>query len=467
MADDLERFLAGEAVQAEPEAYSRLIGEQIARHVRDLDGWRRDQIISDSEYDGLRRRYERLTEREDAWIMEARRLTLPQVSLYLGVWVLSVGAGLLTLFRYPNLRGAPAVLTALAAAAPTAWIGVHHWKRGRFRVAIAFLLAFCLLLPSALLVTTGECRLFTAFTQNRKDLELFSKLDIPRQTTNAQLWWSLLVALPASLWLRRFTRASVFSLVFASTAAVFCLTGLLRMGMIDWLEKDPGRFYFNLLPFAAIFMVAGFGLERLRRADDSRYFYPFAVAFTWAALTGVAAFHEPYANWLRSAAPWTRGQLEYLFILNAGIYLLLDRACERLATPQVRLVGKAFRFVIPGHILTSLFLLGLNATERWNHSPDDGSLCLEARIFEWVLPAVACAFVFRSIPRQMKNFFAWGLVFLAAGIVRLQQDVFKDRAVWPLGLLVAGLGLMLAAASYAPLRVGMRRLLKIRRFSRR
>jgi hypothetical protein len=72
-------------------------------------------------------------------------------------------------------------------------------------------------------------------------------------------------------------------------------------------------------------MAAGFGLERLRQPDDSRYFYPFAVAFTWAALSGVAAdFHEPYARWLKSVAPWTRGQVEYLFIGNAA-HLLRSR----------------------------------------------------------------------------------------------------------------------------------------------
>ena len=36
----------------------------------DLESWRHDQIVSDAEYDGIRKRYDRLLEREDAWIME-------------------------------------------------------------------------------------------------------------------------------------------------------------------------------------------------------------------------------------------------------------------------------------------------------------------------------------------------------------------------------------------------------------
>jgi hypothetical protein len=48
----------------------------------------------------------------------------------------------------------------------------------------------------------------------------------------------------------------------------------------------------------------------------------------------------------------------------------------------------------------------------------------------------------------MKNFFVTGLLFLGIGVVRLQQDLFKDRAAWPLALLVIGFLLMLAAANY-------------------
>ena len=116
MADDLRRFLAGEPVHAEPAVYARLIAGKVAQHLRDLEGWRRDQIVSEDEYSALRRRYEGLLEREDSWILAARRLTLPQVTLYLGAWMLAVGAAFLTSFHYPALAGAPAVLIAWAAA---------------------------------------------------------------------------------------------------------------------------------------------------------------------------------------------------------------------------------------------------------------------------------------------------------------------------------------------------------------
>jgi hypothetical protein len=449
MADDLRRYLADEPVLAEPAAYSRLIAGQVSEHLRDLKNWRHDQIISEAEYDALRKRYERLVERDDAWIMEVRRLTLPQVTLYFGAWILAVGAALLTFFPFPKLAGAPAVMVAWAAVLPTAWMGIRTWRSGYYRVAIAYLLAFCLVAPVAMLVTLEETHVATALTRGQVTLELFHRLDFAKQATNAQLWWSLLAALPVCWWLRRFTRAPVFSLMFAAMSAMLCLATLLRLGVLDCLDRDSGRFYLDLIPCAVLFMAAGFVFERLRMPDDSRYFYPFAVAFTLAALSGVAVYHEPLANWLKATAPWTRGQIEYFFILNAGIYFLLDRVFDRFLSSQVRMVGKSFRFVIPGHVMTSLLLLGFSADS-----------VTEQRVFEWLLPAAACLFVFASIPRQMKNFLVSGLVFLAIGVYRLQQEVFPNRAWWPILLLLAGLGLMLAAANYAALRVALTRLWK-------
>ncbi len=456
MAQDIERYLVGEEVLALPTSYSRLLAGRMEGHLRDFEAWKQDQVVSDSEYDALRKAYARLSEREDAWIMETRRLSLSQVTLYLGAWVLVVGSALVFLFQFPKLSGVLAVLVAGAAAVPTAYFGIRSWKAGRLRFAIAYLLAFCLLLPIALLVTMGEYGAFSGLTKGRQNLELFYKFDSFKKTTNAQLWWALLLSLPAYVWLRRFTRSSVFSLVFAVIAALFSLTTLLRLGMLEWLDNDPGRVYFHLIPIALVFFLIAIALEHSGRPSDSRYFYPIAVTFTFAALSGVALYHEPYAKWLQSVAPWTRGQIEYLFIVNAGIYLLLQSIFERFHSSQLRMVAKSFRFVIPGHVMTSLLLLGFEASRLWEESHARTAMKREARIFEVLLPIVACAFVFGSIPKQMKNFFASGLFFLAIGIVRLQQDFFHDRATWPIALILVGVTL-LAASRYPDLRLVMAR----------
>ena len=462
MANDLERFLAGEPVLALPTSYSRLTAGKIAQHLRELEGWKQDHILSENEFDSFRKHYERLVEPEDAWIMAVRRLTLSQVSLYFGAWILVLGAALLMLFNYPRLSETFSVLVVSAAATSAAWIGVRAWQQGQRRIAVAYLLAFCLLLPIDLLLAMGRLKLLTAPTHGDAALEFFAKFESFKRTTNAQLWWSVLLSLPAYFALRRFTRASVFSLVFAVMSAVLTGVSLLRMGLLEWIDKDPGRVYLQLVPFALLFFLAGILIERLQHPADSRYFYWAAVVATFVSLSGVALYHQPYAEWLKRVVPRTRGQLEYLFIINAGFYLLLQSVCERLPLAQMRAVGKSFRFVIPGHVLTSLLLLGLAASDLWEKSPSMATLRSEARFFEILLPVIACLFVFGSIPKQMKNFLATGLLFLAIGILRLEQDFFKGRAAWPISLLFAGLLLMLAAAHYSPLRMALTRLIRRR-----
>jgi len=446
MAADIDRYLSGEEVLAAPASYSRVMRARVGEHLRDLEGWMHDRIITPQEYDVFRRRYDRLVEREDAWIMEARVLTLGQVTLYLGAWVTVVAAALMILFRYSGLNGMNAIGVEAGVTAVTGWLGVRLWRFSRYRISIAYLLAFCLLLPATLLVTLDDLKLFSGFTQGRRDLELVSKIVLFRHTTNAQLWAAVAMALPAYYALRRFTRAPVFSLLFSVMGAVLCMVTLLRMGLLEWLDKDPGRFYFSLLPCALLFFVIARALEHMRLEGDSRYFYPLAVAFTIAALSGLAAFHEPYSDWLKRAAPWTRGQPEYLFLINAAIYFGLQWGFERFQSRQMRGVAQAFRFVLPGHVLGSLLFLGLAASDRWREAKAAvAGYRTEARVFEILLPSVACLFVLGSVPKQMKNYFGAGLLFLAIGVVRLQQDLLRDRALWPIALCVGGLALMAAA----------------------
>src|SRR5262249_54410467 len=149
---------------AAPTSYTRMMAGKVDLHLRELEGWRQDQILSESEYDGLRRRYDRLIEREDAWIMQVRRLTSAQVSLFLGGWLLVIAAALLVLFEYSGLTGTSKAIVACATAVYSGVMGVRRWKRGSRRIAIAELLTLCLLLPVALLVVHGEYSLATGWT---------------------------------------------------------------------------------------------------------------------------------------------------------------------------------------------------------------------------------------------------------------------------------------------------------------
>jgi hypothetical protein len=460
MAGDLERFLAGEKVHANPTTYGSVVAAKIQEHLGEIEGWRHDKVLSDAEYEGFRKQYGRLIEREDAWILQARRLTFPQVSLYLGAWILIAGAALLFLFHFVRLSGTPRVLVATSVMFLTCWEGLVLWRRNQLRNGIAHLLAVCLLVPITLLVAMGEYHI-RAIPAANPDWELLHSISGSfKEITNVQLWWAIALSMPVYVWLRRYTRSSVFSLVASAMGLMLCTVTLARMGLIDWLNHDHSKLYFRLIPIVILFLTCGYVLERLNFPSDSRYFYPVAVALTFVAMSGLASDYEPFQNLLKRALPWTRGDIEYLFMLNAGLYFLLQMVLGRFALSQLRAVAKAYRFVIPGHILTSLLSLGIRASDRWNSSATDLSLKHEARAFEILLPLIACVFIYASIPKQMKNYLVTGTLFLGVGIVRLQQDIFQDQARWSILLLILGLLLMLAATRYSTIKMGFTRLLR-------
>lgn len=460
MAGDLERFLAGEKVHANPTTYGSVVAAKIQEHLGEIEGWRHDKVLSDAEYEGFRKQYGRLIEREDAWILQARRLTFPQVSLYLGAWILIAGAALLFLFHFVRLSGTPRVLVATSVMVLTCWEGLALWRRNQLRNGIAHLLAVCLLVPITLLVAMGEYHI-RAIPASNPDWELLHNISGSfKEITNVQLWWAIALSMPVCVWLRRYTRSSVFSLVASVMGVMLCTVTLARMGLIDWLNHDHSKLYFRLIPIVILYLTCGCVLERLNFPNDSRYFYPVAVALTFVATSGLASDYEPFQNSLKRVLPWTRGDIEYLFMLNAGLYFLLQMVFGRFALSQLRAVAKAYRFVIPGHILTSLLSLGIRASDRWNSSAEDLSLKHEARLFEILLPLIACVFIYASIPKQMKNYLVTGTLFLGVGIVRLQQDIFQDQARWSILLLILGLLLMLGATRYSTIKMGFTRLLR-------
>jgi len=83
---DLERFLDGEAVVANPTLLQNVLDHGIDRHVGDLSRWQKDRLISTREYDYFLNRYNRLRQREEFWVLDSRRISFSQVVLHLGAW---------------------------------------------------------------------------------------------------------------------------------------------------------------------------------------------------------------------------------------------------------------------------------------------------------------------------------------------------------------------------------------------
>ena len=74
-----------------------------------------------------------------------------------------------------------------------------------------------------------------------------------------------------------------------------------------------------------------------------------------------------------------------------------------------------------------------------------GSLLGRWRIYEKALPVASLAFVFASVPGQMKPFFFAGLIGLSISIERLTLRYFTDDFGGPVFLILTGLMFMILA----------------------
>src|SRR5258708_29795385 len=110
-------------------------------------------------------------------------------------------------------------------------------------------------------------------------------------------------------------------------------------------------------------------------------------------------------------------------------------------------------------MFTPRLLLWFNGYGRWKYDLENLVKKGEAGILEYLLPAVACLFIFGSIRKQMKNFFVSGMVFLAAGIVLWQFDLFEKESRWTIFLLILGALLMVVATPYSTIKLAVARIL--------
>ncbi|MFM2164254.1 MAG: Serine/threonine-protein kinase PknB, partial [Planctomycetota bacterium] len=158
---DLRRFHAGESVLARPRQLFTRFADEVERHLADTERWRKQGLASEQEVqpiiDGLRV----LQRPESPWVLDSRRLSASQVSLYLGGWlvVLALTVGVWNTSELWRDKGAalpwlvPAVLAGLVTA-----VGFVLSAIGEQRTALGFLFTSTIAAPTALwqfMRTTG------------------------------------------------------------------------------------------------------------------------------------------------------------------------------------------------------------------------------------------------------------------------------------------------------------------------
>lgn len=427
---DLERFLDGEAVTANPTLLADVLEDGIDRHLRDLDRWQQDRLISAREYDYFVDRYRRLRRREEFWILDSRRITFSQVLLHLGAWSCVVAAFLMRCFSWRHLADWERVALPLVVFLILIGTGLFLWNRRTKRVAVVLLMAGALTWP--LLVATTFAA--TAWLSN---VELSDNLLPQGFLNNFQLFLAAGTSTVLSLMLWRLTRTGAFSLitvlsfmVLATAAfAVLGMRGLIETGDLDTIAAwylGPG-----LLSFAVGMVID----LRHRQPYLAGPFYVVGVLVLLASAT-IIALKGPTTKWV-GLGDVAHG-VEYSFMANGLLYLGLGWLADRsVRSFWLRRIAMFLFWLTPSHVLVPMLLLEVDGA--WAILPGNWTLP------QLLLPLGATCFIFASVPKQMKSFFFSGLFYVGVGVQRLTARHFEDVLAWPIALTVVGLLLAVLA----------------------
>ena len=459
MAGDISRYLRGEKVWSRPGFVNDQVQQEIFYHRQRLEVWHHNGLITEKEYDRLENIYERVVAPTDLSIIEARKLSLSQVCLYLGGWIIVLGCAALLLSQWEHIprsfRPVPAIVSVLLMLTTGKYLWTHH----QTRLSVGFLATGCLLLPVAALITLGH-------------YSLFDPLDYPMGSESVAQWFpgyppaeentatasfvlgNLQLLIGSGLWISasllflKIIRSSIF--VIFSILSFLALLSVLYIisGMLD--ADNPWQLHVIALRYlypGIIFFAAGTFLDRKKQ---TKYAWPLSCVglfFIVGSLSVIAQSESTlffcawpdtesvplwYKNVITSISQDNRAQIIALgFIANGLFYLLLAWVCRRQGTRLHRTLGLIFNWLGPLHLLSCLRVL------------DQFSSGTHQDVYRFLLPAASLAFVFGSVSRQMKSFVFSGLAGLAVSVQKITSEYFEDVFTWPIALIVVGFCFML------------------------
>lgn len=260
MLADLRRFRAGDTVLARPRQLFTRFSDEVERHLSDAERWRKQGLASEQEVrpivDGLRV----LQRPESPWVLDSRRLSASQVSLYLGGWliVLALTVGVWNTSDLWRAKGAalPWLVPSILAAIVTA-TGLYLAAAGEQRPALGFLFTSALAVPTAAWQFMRTVGLLEAPTGQRN-------LIAHREAglSNSQQLALALIGLMLGLVYRLRTPSTAFTLI----ATLFALWAVFALGLRYFDYETADRVVFGqmaawmLLP-CAVLVLGGVVLD--------------------------------------------------------------------------------------------------------------------------------------------------------------------------------------------------------------
>ena len=447
MALDLQRFLRGETVAARPSSLTDQFFERVERQIEDVDAWLRQGAVTEAEANKLKGVLGGLLRPESHWILDSRRLTISQVTLYLGGWfalmALVIGlsmtgefAGLFgtdALARYPALR----YVTAWGVAAALFAGGLMIQQRGQRRVSLGYQITACLAVPVAVWLLfretgwlgnpmvevieyTGRNGELATREDSREWLEVFLGIDAAVQgLLNRQVLIILLGWLVAALGLRRLTGSSAFMPFAVMAAALSVVAAWASAGLLDDDERAIAALGLWVAAVGGAAVWLGLRLNAWEEEQARQHGRVRArVRDSWAVLTAALLMigigltlmalgaGDLYTFQLINEGPHDASALAVAFIVNGAVLQGLAHLLGRWRTVTRARLAEAIRWVSPTHFLGGLLLLQLDADEGW------------WLLWLSVLAAASILTCFLSVWKQWRPFLFSGLFYVAVAYAR-------------------------------------------------
>lgn len=448
LAKDLARFLTGQPVKARPSALGMELERRTRAHVRALEEWNRDGLISDRDFIQLRDGYEDIASSPHESILESGRLSAGMALLYMGVLIAVLSTGLaLTLAWDPIAelgRFASSATRFLLVVVPllaAALIGRHRHRHAQDPRALPLLFGATLLIPAFTFLVlheipglrevtfadysgtdqTRELRLLEfdpgAGSQRGGSRPLQSAMDLKMLFVAASL-------LIAGWGARRILRAPVFT--WPIVLGSFAFAWLLAVNWFGWRDWSPAGRAAWFVPLAAATMAAGVARDLQGSKADARPFYILgflALGVAWAAMQSEG---QPL-EWL--GVPNSYHSEELSLVLGGVFAIAIALAGERIATPMLTRYAIVPWLVAGSAVLYPLTDLG-----------EEG-----ITTFEIVAPLACAAFVALSVMRQRRNLFFSGATWLSINVFIITENHFERAWAWPFTILTLGTILAVAA----------------------
>lgn len=436
LSEDINRYLRGEKVWSRPSFLVDKIQQEVFYHRQKLKVWNENELVTQKEFDKLENIYERMIAPPDPSIIEARKLSLSQVCLYLGGWIAVLGSFVLFYKAWEEISIYWRPTPAIVATALMAIFGVTMWGRKETRLAVGFLATANLLIPITVLLTLGQWEILSAanYPWGPESMSVvLREVGSYLIVGNTQLYIASCSWLTFSLLCFRTTRSTIF-LLFSIIASFMVLTTCyLIAGMINvdeqtiWdIETIAGRYLF---PAIALY-VCGVVLDRRKY---TQYAWPLCAISLFViviSLSVIALSKATLFGWIyRNPEFLNRIERHLLsFVCNGLLYLCLASICRLLGTRLQRTMAQILNWLGPIHILATLRILDEIVGSEFRQL-----------IYRILLPIASFAFVFGSVARQMKSFFFSGLAGIAAAVHKLTQEYLKDYFAWPVSLIISGI----------------------------